>query len=237
MGASVVDFEARLDLALMQVSEPLPEHVSPLKLTRFAPWNERFRAPAFPRGLPPYPGDGLTPRDLSGHVVNSRADLSGDPALQLHCEQAAAQSPLDLHGSSGAPVLVPAGNGELAAAGVVLWNPPSADRRDVAVGGIVFARSASAIFQRWPDLLDKASAHAPEGKSFCIFYCENDVRWAEWIDSTLHSSYGFSLMARYDYLEYGDSIPGRLKEAYTTHPNCLVLLSDNTDGCTCTVGR
>jgi hypothetical protein len=66
-----------------------------------------------------------------------------------------------------------------------------------------------------------------------LFYCEEDIEWAQWIDSELQVRFGFSVMARYTYLEYGDVVPERIREVRATNPNVLLLVSSKSAECNC----
>jgi tetratricopeptide (TPR) repeat protein len=137
------DGDVVADVALLRLRDSLPAEISPLALTDLTAAHDAFTAPGFPSAV-----QGVDGMAASGRVVVPNARLaSGARALQLYCEQAAAD--LSLHGLSGAPVLV--GDPQLAA-GVIRWNPPRTDDDTLAAGATVYACASRTVIERWPHL-------------------------------------------------------------------------------------
>jgi hypothetical protein len=141
------------DVALLHLLGALPPGAVPVALTGCVghePW--------FARGFPvtAIAGESLT---VDGNVVDpdQRQPLSGASVIALYCRQAAAGSPQQLNGFSGAPVLI---GSTPAAAGLIRWNPTRPDQPETAVGGTIYACPVSTILARWPELRSLAADQA-----------------------------------------------------------------------------
>ena len=133
------------DAALLHLDEALPSGSVPVMLT-----SEVRREPWFSRGFPvdDPTATGLT---VDGNVVDpdQRQPQSGTSVIALYCRQAAAVSPQQLIGFSGAPVLI----GEpTSAVGLIRWNPTNPSQPGIAAGGTVYACPVRSILARWPEL-------------------------------------------------------------------------------------
>ena len=143
--------DPRDDVALLRFNEVLPTGLSPVTLT-----SEVRREQWFSRGFP-LDDPTATGRTVDGNVVDpdQRQPHSGVSVIALYCQQAAAGSPQQLIGFSGAPVLT----GEPASAvGLIRWNPINPSQPGVAAGGTVYACPVRNILTRWPELHDLALA-------------------------------------------------------------------------------
>ncbi len=142
------------DAALLHLDEALPSGAVPIVLT-----NEVRRGLWFSRG---FPVDDPTAAGLTvdGNVVDpdQRQPQSGASVIALYCQQAAAGSPQQLIGFSGAPVLIaePA-----SAIGLIRWNPTTPTQPGIAAGGTVYACPVGSIIARWPEL--RSLIYAPVG--------------------------------------------------------------------------
>jgi hypothetical protein len=141
------------DVALLHLAGDLPPRAAPAALTDCVghePW--------FARGFP-MTATAAESMTVDGTVVDpdQRQPLSGASVIALYCRQAAAGSPQQLNGFSGAPVLV---GSPPAAAGLIRWNPTSPDQPGTAVGGTVYACPVRTILARWPELRSLAKDRA-----------------------------------------------------------------------------
>jgi hypothetical protein len=137
------------DAALLHLHQALPAGSVPITLTS-AVRRERWFSRGFPLDDPTATG-----RTVDGNVVDpdQRQPQSGASVIALYCQQAAAGSPQQLLGFSGAPVLT----GEPACAiGLIRWNPTNPSQPTIAAGGTVYACPARSILIRWPELRDSA---------------------------------------------------------------------------------
>ena len=133
------------DAALLHLNGVLPPGSAPIRLT-----GEVRREPWFSRGFP-MDDPTATGRTVDGNVVDpdQRQPHSGASVIALYCQQAAAGSPQQLIGFSGAPVLI----GEPASAvGLIRWNPTNPSQPGIAAGGTVYACPVHSILTRWPEL-------------------------------------------------------------------------------------
>lgn len=139
--ATVERWDARLDIALLKFAGPLPldEDVVPIS-------DEVGRVPYWARGYPL--ASGGIEVSMSGRIVDTDARFfeGQAPALQLHCDQCSAFSPLPLGGFSGAPILV---EDPPRAVGLIRWNPPSPENPRIAVGAIVYGTPVAAVLELW----------------------------------------------------------------------------------------
>lgn len=132
------------DVAVLQLRERLPPGLEPAALVTSVEPGETWSSPAFPAAL-------AGQVSLRGTIVAVEGKLPGTTgaAIQLHCDQSAAGSPLPLIGASGGAVLVDGSS----AAGIIRWNPTHPDRPGDAVGGIVYACPIEAAVRCCPGLL------------------------------------------------------------------------------------
>lgn len=110
----------------------------------------------FSRGFP-LDDPTATGRTVDGNVVDpdQRQPHSGASVIALYCQQAAAGSPQQLIGFSGAPVLI----GEPASAvGLIRWSPTNPSQPGIAAGGTVYACPVRNIVTRWPELRELVRA-------------------------------------------------------------------------------
>jgi Trypsin-like peptidase domain len=143
VAARFVAGDGEADFALIEVTEPFPRALRPIRLMRDARVGEPYRCVGYPNV------DGPASFAVGGVVRDAEARLFEQrvPALQLQAAEAAAG--LSLHGLSGAPILV--GSPE-AAVGIVRWNPERSDESDLAVGGTFFASPMRHLVERRPEL-------------------------------------------------------------------------------------
>ena len=155
--ATVVDFDAALDVALLKLDDPVPpeEDIIPIsdEVGRESFWSRGF--PIAARGVEVA---------LSGRIVDADARPFDAlvPALQLHCEQSSASSPLPLGGFSGAPILA---DDPPRAVGLIRWNPPSPGNRQLALGAIVYGTPLSAVLSRWGEAMLGTEVLRPSQRS------------------------------------------------------------------------
>jgi hypothetical protein len=141
--ATVEDGDLLNDVALLRLERLLPIALAPVRLARDVELHAPFSAPGAPANVPD-----VFAFTVSGEVTGLDVVLaSGAPAIQLTCREAAAGLPL--HGLSGAPVLVGQSS---RAVGVIRWNSPQDERRELAKGAAVFAARSTEIIDRWPQL-------------------------------------------------------------------------------------
>jgi len=133
------------DAALLHLDEPLPSGSVPIVLTDEVR-RERWFSPGFPVNDPTAAG-----RTVDGNIVDpdQRHPQSGTTVIALYCQQAAAGSPQQLAGFSGAPVLIAEPQ---AAVGLIRWNPINPSQPGVAAGGTVYACPVRSILAQWPEL-------------------------------------------------------------------------------------
>jgi hypothetical protein len=145
ISATVERWDARLDVALLRFDDKLPreEFVVPVS-------DEVGRETYWSRGFPVASGGYEV--SISGQIVDTDARLFEPqvPALQLHCDQSSASSPLPLGGFSGAPILV---GDPPRAVGVVRWNPPSPDNPRLALGATVYGTPMAAVLELWDEVV------------------------------------------------------------------------------------
>ncbi|WP_187414952.1 N-6 DNA methylase [Nonomuraea sp. PA05] len=147
------DGEPLIDIALLALKKPIPEHLAPIQLTTDIPEHTPYVAPGNPAAI-----HGVVRFAASGKVSWSRGRLvDGAPVIQLSCNESAAGLPLQ--GLSGAPVLV---GSTLKAAGIVRWNHPREDHPTLAAGAAMYATPITAVIDRWPHL---AVTDQPRGES------------------------------------------------------------------------
>ena len=150
--------DAVLDVAALRTAS-VPSDVDPLRLSDDVGDGDdnRCRAIGFPEGLfPAQPGQTtlVVPR-VPGHLVEPKAELdvgapdgTSAPAIQWVYDG----SPMSLLGLSGAPLVVGQGEGERVV-GIVRWNPPAANDRELAAGNNVVATPVSALLTVLPELV------------------------------------------------------------------------------------
>ena len=144
--ASVERSDKTLDMAVLRLQEPgLPGDLAPLAVSTSVRHLQTWRA----HGYPAATGDSYT---IAGWVMDPDAlVLPGRvPAIQLHCLQEAARSPLPLGGMSGSPVLDQESGSVI---GVIRLGLVSEEARPGTVGGDIFATSLAHATALWPDLL------------------------------------------------------------------------------------
>jgi hypothetical protein len=133
------------DVALLRFNGVLPRGCAPITLS-----SEVRREQWFSRGFP-VDDPTATGRTVDGNVVDpdQRQPHTGASVIALYCQQAAAGSPQQLMGFSGAPVLI----GEPASAvGLIRWNPTNPSQPGIAAGGTVYACPVRNVLTRWPEL-------------------------------------------------------------------------------------
>lgn len=143
--------DPRDDVALLRFNGALPPGLIPITLISEVR-HERWFSRGFPLDDPTATG-----RTVDGNVVDpdQRQPYSGASVIALYCQQAAAGSPQQLIGFSGAPVLI----GEPASAvGLIRWNPTNPSQPGIAAGGTVYACPVRNILTRWPELRELARA-------------------------------------------------------------------------------
>jgi hypothetical protein len=133
------------DAALLHLSEALPSGSVPVVLT-----NDVHRERWFSRGFP-VEDPTSAGRTVDGNIVDpdQRQPQSNASVIALYCQQAAAGSPQQLAGFSGAPVLI---DEPPIAVGLIRWNPINPSQPGIAAGGTVYACPVRSIFARWPEL-------------------------------------------------------------------------------------
>jgi trypsin-like peptidase/tetratricopeptide repeat protein len=143
--ASVERSDATLDMAVLRLEEPgLPGDLTPLAMSISVRHLQAWRAYGYPAAT----GDSYT---IAGSVMDPDALLPGKiPAIQLHCLQEAARSPLPLGGMSGSPVLDQESGSVI---GIIRLGLVSAEVQPGTVGGDIFATSLAHATGLWPDLL------------------------------------------------------------------------------------
>jgi len=144
--AVLADSDDQLDVALLDLADPLPDGLEPLPLTGECFPNDLWYAVGFPHAVEDDRVGGFA---LSGRVSGVDSRIRDDAeAIQLHCEQAAAGLPLS--GASGGPVFV---GRPFRVAGMIRCN---IERRHegLALGGEVFATPLAAIGRRFPKVAD-----------------------------------------------------------------------------------
>ncbi|GLI03932.1 TIR domain-containing protein [Phytohabitans aurantiacus] len=223
--ATVIEYCVELDVAILELQGELPGHLKPVRLTAAADVGAEFLSVGWPTSRP------FTPHymSVSGTVVNPHSKIfEKSPAIQLHCVQSASMA---LAGFSGAPVLINDGP-DMAALGLIRWNPERHDIPQFAVGGTVYASPSSAIMERYPRLncyaagppTDKQNSHG-----YCICHSKADEDVADWLGEFLESK-GIDVLVRHEYV-MGTNFMRAIAEAHRTHPNIIVLLSQDTFQC------
>jgi hypothetical protein len=141
------------DVALLHLAGQLPPGAAPVALA-----DAVGHEPWFARGFP-VTATGAESLTVDGTVVDpdQHQPLSGASVIALYCRQAAAGSPQQLNGFSGAPVLI---GRPPASAGLIRWNPTSPGQPGAAVGGTVYACPVRTILARWPELRSLAADRA-----------------------------------------------------------------------------
>jgi TPR repeat protein len=139
--ATVERWDAGLDLALLRFDDSLPPDEHAVAVS-----DEAGRVAFWSRGYPVASGGYEV--SLSGRIVDTDARLfeTQVPALQLHCDQSSAPSPLPLGGFSGAPILL---DDPPRAVGVIRWNPPNPDNPRLGLGAIVYGTPIGAVLELW----------------------------------------------------------------------------------------
>lgn len=139
------------DAALLHLREPIPSGYVPVALVSEI-FGDRWFSRGFPTNDPT--ATGVT---IDGNVVDpdQRQPQSGASVIALYCQQAAAGSPQQLIGFSGAPVIMASQSG---AVGLIRWNPTNPNMPGFAAGGTVYACPVRSICARWPELRDFVGA-------------------------------------------------------------------------------
>jgi hypothetical protein len=139
--ATVEKGDAGSDVAILRLSEELPDNYQPIPLVVDIPPHTPFRCIGYPGGI-----SGPDYLAISGMITDPDGSIfEGHPAMQLSCFEAAAG--LLLPGYSGAPVLI---GWPERAGGLIRWNPVENDDPRKPVGGIVFASPASLVLGSLP---------------------------------------------------------------------------------------
>jgi hypothetical protein len=160
IAADVIGGDRLADFALLSLVDPLPPQVRPLRVTVDSFHQEPFHCEGHVTGIA-----GLETATIDGHVMDPWAKLQGSRALQLHCNQSAAQFPL--RGFSGAAVLVGPPESPLAI-GIVRWNPTSAANPTVGLGGLLYACPIRLVLERRPDLSQYVNYRPPQNEAFSL---------------------------------------------------------------------
>ena len=154
----VVDDEhldAQLDVAVLTLDPP---HRVPTGLRTLVPAQADGVARWKARGFGgPAESAGLSWVWASG-TVGGQLRHDGSPAVQLHCLDASAESPMQMHGFSGAPVV--SAEHPQRFIGVVRWNPEAWSKPGIAIGGGVYAGEADAVRCRFPSAFERDNPFA-----------------------------------------------------------------------------
>ncbi|MGC5661672.1 TIR domain-containing protein [Micromonospora sp. WMMD723] len=223
--ANVVDRLPGIDVAVLEIEEDLPDTLTPVSVASATPVPSKFTTIGWPASRP-FSSHYLA---ISGEIVNAACKIFDDaPALQLYCVQA---QTLSLHGYSGAPVLV--GGNELAATGLIRWNPQQPEAPDLAIGGTVYATPISAILKESGYLQSIGElvivAKEPE-HGYCISHSNADLEIARWIGDVLRQE-GLGVRVRGEYVRPGMNYIPLLREAHEKYSDMIVLLSTSTFKC------
>src|ERR1700677_14781 len=152
--AVVEDTDQEHDIALLRLEAELPPDLDPVRLAAEVTEHTQFAAPGNPIEI-----GGVSQFAVSGEITWLEVALSGASVIQLASRESAAE--LSLHDMSGAPVLV---GKPPTAVGVIRWNPPRADRPELAAGAAVFATPSTVILRHWPQLSPFHAAAGPDLK-------------------------------------------------------------------------
>jgi tetratricopeptide (TPR) repeat protein len=144
--ATVERSDEALDVAVLRLAEPgLPDELAPLPLATAVRSGQPWRGHGYPEAT----GGQYT---IGGLVMDPDARLEGGaPAIQLHCLQESAVSPLPLGGMSGSPVLDRESGTVIGIIRRGFFDAAAA--RAGTVGGDIFATLAADVARLWPDLL------------------------------------------------------------------------------------
>lgn len=223
IAARVVESYSDLDVAVLELDEPIPESLRLIPVSLQVRIHTPFHAPGWPEAR----SSTASYLTITGEVADNRGSIfDGIPAIQLFVKQAAS---LPLKGFSGAPVLVEREDGTHAAVGLVRWNPQRPDAPSLAQGQTAFASPLHALLERCPDLhCDLATDAKPAAsKGFCICYSKYDEDIALWIVHILRR-HGYEVMARYDYLPKGENFAKAITAAHAKYPDILILVTNAT---------
>jgi tetratricopeptide (TPR) repeat protein len=144
--AVVSDYDPRLDIALLRLSEELPPEIRPITLSCEVTVGSRFEAFGYPEAAEDAELEGWP---VGGSVTSVLMRLrDGAPVIAVSAEGLDHQLPLQ--GISGAPVLV--GQDSQLAAGVLRYSVLADEQTGVALGNTLFATPASAVAERFPVL-------------------------------------------------------------------------------------
>lgn len=156
--ATVSDYDPRLDIALLELSQELPSEIRPIELGCDVSVGSRFEAPGYPEAAEDAELEGWAVGGSVTSVLMRRRD--GAPLIAVHVDGLNHQVPLQ--GISGAPVLV--GPGVQRAAAVLRYSVLADERSGVALGDMLFATPAAAIAERFPVLRDYLAVSDRERK-------------------------------------------------------------------------
>ncbi len=155
--ARVLGFDVDADLALLELKNPLPAGWLPITLMLGGELlrDAHFQAPGFP-GDRAFRASAVT---ADGEILEPAGDMKGVPAIELFSRQVAPGR--DIHGFSGAPVLVRATGSSRshapsrwAAVGVIRWAQPIPETERIGLGGAVYACPLTVAAGAWPALED-----------------------------------------------------------------------------------
>ncbi|WP_187414813.1 serine protease [Nonomuraea sp. PA05] len=142
------DHDSRLDVALLELRDRLPEGWRPVPLG--AGTDVVAGRQVLGLGWPLSNPSRSDPMPLPAEVALPLTSIhDGQPVIQLYSRQVAAR--LRPRGFSGGPVLVDTLAGQVAV-GVVRWMQEEDEDRELAVGGTVYAAPVAEILRRWPQL-------------------------------------------------------------------------------------
>jgi len=146
LAATVSDYDAWLDIALLELSSPLPPGLDPVALGGEVMVGRDFEAFGFPQAAEDAE---LVGWPVGGKVTSVLMRLrNGAPVLAVHVDGLDHQLPLQ--GISGAPVLV--GETTQRAVAVLRYTVVADSRTGVALGNTLFATPVAAIAERFPQL-------------------------------------------------------------------------------------
>ncbi|MGC4804963.1 trypsin-like peptidase domain-containing protein [Micromonospora sp. DT233] len=221
ISARVVRYNATLDVALLDLLDPLPGNLRPVPLALTLARHDRFVAVGWPVSRP-FPHDASS---MSGSIVEIEATIfDGVSAIQLYSEQAGVGTQLD--GYSGSPLLVSTGKGE-AAGGLIRCCPTSDLDTGQADGGTVYATSISSVVNIWADLgaclLDAAIVTSAD---CAVSYATNsfDTDWGLWIAQSLANDER-RVFIRDWYLRPGDFYLETLQAGFAKVHQVFVIIS------------
>jgi hypothetical protein len=157
LAATVDDFDAGLDVALLRLADPLPVGIAPVMLGAGVGVGDWFESSGYPAAAA---DDELDAWPVGGHVTSVLSSFrSGAPAIAVTVDGLDHQVPL--HGMSGAPVLV--GHASSRAVAILRYTVPADDQTGVALGNTLFATPMPVVAERFPVLRPMLEASQDSG--------------------------------------------------------------------------